>query len=112
MDYTTPTSIISSVGDLLRKRLPSEKQALIEHIAELEALRYPLAEEVVKQHKIVAEVKRQMLHPKDKEFTELDRNVMLDAHIAVIRRDYELLVKLDELIRDRMELTKTILTLL
>lgn len=111
MDYETPSAIIAKIGKYLGKELPDDKQALIKHIKGLESLRFELLEATVEQHKLVAEMKRKMLHPKDKDYTELDRNVMLDAHIAIIRKDYEFLLNLSELIRDRIELTKLLLTL-
>lgn len=110
MDYETPIEIIKKVGALLAQEIPTEKPALIKHLTKLEALRFDLAHEVAEHHKIYAEQRRRMLHPKDKEFTELDRNVMLDAHVSAVRKDYEFLSELQEIVRDRIELSKTILT--
>lgn len=109
MDYEQPTEIIKKVGTYLNVPLP--KNNLESYLCELESIRFTLAETVTDWHKQVAEMKARMLHPKDKDMTELDRNVMLEAHIAVIRKDYELLVKLEDLIKDRIELGKIILTL-
>jgi hypothetical protein len=36
---------------------------------------------------------------------------MLDAHIGIVRQDYEFLCKLEELVRDRLEFGKLLLTL-
>lgn len=109
MEYNTPTAIIAKVGRYLGKALPDDREALIKHIKGLEALRFELAEAVAEQHKLVAEMKQRMLHPKDKDYTELDRNVMLDAHISVIRKDYEFLVEIQTIIRDRIDLAKLLL---
>lgn len=111
MDYSSPTEIMRRVGIYLSKAMPTNKEKLADHLVGLEACRYELAEKTVEWHQTVAEVKNRMLHPKDKDLTELDRNVMLESHVAVIRKDYELLVKLDELIRDRIELGKLLLQL-
>lgn len=91
--------------------MPIERTRLIDHLQGLEATRYELAKATVEWHQLVAEYKNRMLHPKDKEMTELDRVTMLDAHVAVVRKDYELLCKLEELVKDRMELGKQLLQL-
>lgn len=111
MDYQAPTELIKKVGKFLGRELPEEKTALINHIKGLEALRYELAEATAEQHRIVVDMRRKMLHPKDKEFTELDRNVMLDAHVSVLKKDLEFLLSLQEIIRDRIELAKVLLTI-
>lgn len=112
MDYQSPTPIIKRVGIYLNNAMPLSRSKLIDHLQGLEATRKELAEAVVDWHLKVAKSKNQMLHPKDKDLTELDRTVMLEAHISVIRRDYEFLVKLEELVKDRIELAKVMLPML
>lgn len=111
MDYESPIEVLSRVGRYLRVPLPDEHRTLTAHLRSLEATRYDLAEATAEWHSKVAVYKNRMLHPKDKELTELDRNVMLDAHVSVVRKDYEFLCKLEELVKDRIELGKILLTL-
>jgi len=91
--------------------MPTFRPKLVDHLQSLEACRYELAKAVVEWHKQVAEMKNRMLHPKDPMLTELDRTTMLDAHVSIVRKDYELLVKLEEIVRDRIELGKILLQL-
>jgi len=111
-DYQSPTEVLKRCGIYLGVALPGGKQKLIDHLKGMEACRFELAKKTAEWHRLVAEQKNRMLHPKDKDLTELDRNTMLEAHVAVVRQDYELLVKLDELIKERLELGKLLLTLL
>lgn len=92
--------------------MPSGKEKLVDELRCLDACRYELAKKSAEWHRVLAEQKNRMLHPKDKDMTELDRNVMLDAHVAVVRQDYEFLCKLEELVKDRIELGKLLLTFL
>jgi hypothetical protein len=111
MDYESPIGIIKRVGVYLGVSMPTDKKRLISELQGLEACRFDLAQKTAEWHCKVAEYRNRMLHPKDKDMTELDRTTMLDAHVAVVRKDYELLCKLEELVRDRIELGKTLLTL-
>lgn len=110
MEYQPPTEIMGRVGAYLRTPIPTNKKQLISELVGLEACRYDLAKDVVEWHSLLANKKRQMLHPKDKDLTELDRTVMLDANVSVIRQDYEFLVKLEELVKERIDLGKDLLT--
>lgn len=108
--YEPPTEIIKRVGIYLSNAMPDGKDKLVAHLRGLEATRYKLAEATADWLQLLHEKKNQMLHPKDKELTEMDRRVMLNASIAIIERDYEFLCKLDVLVKDRIELGKLFLT--
>ena len=111
MEYQSPTEIIRRVGVYLSAVMPTDQKKLVDELVGLEACRFELAKMTAEWHMLLADKKRQVLHPKDKDLTELDRNVMLDANVSVIRSDYEFLVKLEELVKDRIELGKVLLTL-
>ena len=100
MDYVTPSEIISKVGQYLQETLT------VDNVKELEKLRFELAEKKNEWLQKLHERENQMLHPKDKELTELDRKTMLNASVAVIRRDYEFLKDLDRIVEQRIELFK------
>lgn len=111
MEYESPTEIIKRVGGYLSTPLSLDTVVLIDQLTGLEACRFELADKTTEWHQHVAEYRNRMLHPKDKDMTELDRNVMLDAHVAVVRKDYEFLCKLEELVRERLQMGKLLLTL-
>jgi len=111
-DYESPTEVMKRCGVYLGVTMPDSKVKLIAHLRGIEACRFDLVKAITEWHRLVAEHRNRMLHPKDKELTELDRNTMLEAHVAVVRQDYEFLVKLDELIVDRIALGRQLLTLL
>lgn len=71
-------------------------------------LRAELADKKNEWLQMLHEKENQMLWPKDKDKTELDRRVMLNASVAVIRRDYEFLKDLDRLVEQRIELFKVL----
>lgn len=97
---TTPNEIIAKVGTYLRQPLEGDIRA---QLVGLESLRFELAEVRTDQLQLLHEKENQMLFPKDKDFTELDRKVRLNASVVVVRKDYELLLKLEELIKERLE---------
>lgn len=105
--YESPNEIIRRVGVFLREPIPEVD--IEDHLSGLEALRFDLAEATVDWQRLLAEKKNQMLHPKDKELTDMDRKVMLNASIAVIERDYEFLLRLEGLVSDRLDLGKMFL---
>lgn len=100
MNNTTPNEILAKVGAYLRQPLEGDIRT---QLVSLESLRFELAEVRTDQLQLLHEKQNQMLYPKDKDFTELDRKVRLNASVAVINRDYELLVKVEELIKERLE---------
>lgn len=111
MEYQSPTEILRRLGLYLGVTMPTSGERLVAHLQALEACRFDLAKKAAEWHKLTSEYRSRMLHPKDKDLTELDRTTMLDAHVAVVRQDYELLCKLEEIVRDRIELGKLLLTL-
>lgn len=77
-------------------------------IDELRSLRVELAEAVVDARQLLLEKRRQMLWPKDKELTELDRKTRLDGDVAMYERNYEFLYRLEEIAKEKLELYKTV----
>lgn len=111
MEYQSPTGIMKRVGVYMSVAMPTNKSKLAGHLLGLDGCRFDLALKAVEWHMLLADKKRQVLHPKDKDLTELDRTVMLEANVSIIRSDYEFLIRLEELVKDRIELGKTLLTL-
>lgn len=101
--------IVSRVGALLREpiRLP-DKQRELQLIA-IEALSFELLEVRVDWQMLLAEKKSQYLHPKDKDLTEMDRKISLNASLANIERDCSFLTGLEKLVEQRIQLGKALL---
>jgi len=100
--YESPSEVIHSVAKFLGEPLPDKAPELLAHLKGLEATRLKLGEARVDWHKLLHEKESQMLHPKDANFTEMDRKVMLNASVAVIRRDYDYLLTMEKLIEERL----------
>ena len=102
-DYVSPP-IIHEVAELLGVPIPEDD--LDAHIIALNALQYAVAVNTVDSLKLLYEKKKQILFPRDipnMKMTELDRTTRLNADTAVLQRDYELLTKIELLIKDRIE---------
>lgn len=110
--YESPNEVIHRVSGFLGNPLPQTVSELQKHLIGLEACRLQLAEAKVDWHKLLHEKESQMLHPKDAMFTEMDRKVMLNASVAVIRRDYDYLVTIEQLIQERLAFGRELWTTL
>lgn len=108
--YDSPTEVFRVVGRYLSEPLRyKDKEALKLDLVDLDAVRMKLSEARVDWLKLLHEKESQMLHPKDKDLTEMDRKVMLNASVAVIKRDYEFLVSLEKLVEERLALGRELL---
>ena len=100
--YIPPVQTIRNIGEILRYEMPRETAEMLLQIRTLEAMRYELNVDICDWGRMLAEKRAQMLHPKDKELTELDRKTMLHASVAVIERDFDFLCNLQPLVEDRL----------
>lgn len=57
----------------------------------------------------LCKAREQYRHPKDKELTDFDRKTMLEASVAEIQADYELVRGLEELVGERVDLLKLLI---
>jgi len=96
--------IVNKISPLLQQTISKE------NVIKLEALRFDLVELIVDKGQELAERRKQMLWPKGEEkMTELDRKIRLDADTAQIERDYQLLVKVEQVISERIQLARVFL---
>ena len=107
MDYVSPNSIIAKIGLILREPIPDD---ITEHIKNIESNLFELIEAKVETHRFLQEKKNQMLHPKDKDLTELDRNIRLNASVAVIQKDYDFVCEVHSLALRRLDICVLLLT--
>lgn len=109
-DNAKALTIIAKVGAVLRQPLVySEPKSVKAALTALECLSVDLLEARVEWQQLLDEKKSQYLHPKDKDLTEMDRKISLNASLANITRDYEFLVGLEKLVAQRMELGRALL---
>ncbi len=111
MDYQPPQKLYADISRYLGEPLPSDLKALQAHLIGLESTRLQLAKSRSEWLRMLHEKENQMLYPKDKEKTELDRKTMLNASVANIRQDYEFMTRLEELVDSRLSFGITLLSL-
>lgn len=63
-------------------------------------LRLEILDKRVEARRELQQKRRMMLYPKDKDMTELDRKTRLDADCAELERDYELLLGIENLLKE------------
>lgn len=102
MEYQEPLALYNKLREYLSIPLPKKK--LFEHLSELDAIRYELAEERSKALQALCERKAKSLYPKENDKTDLDRKVMLDGFTAEMQRIYEFLASLEQIVSDRLKL--------
>jgi hypothetical protein len=51
----------------------------------------------------------QYLHPKDSQYTDMDRKIMLDANVSDAQAEYEQALALEEALKQRVGIIQTLL---
>lgn len=69
---------------------------------ELEALREPLLRLRTDKYVELTQAREKVRHPKDKDLTDWDRRVMNDAMVAELQAEYDYLLGLEELVKERI----------
>ena len=101
--------IVTRIRPFLSEELPLAQGALRSHLTGLESLRLALAEARVEALVELHTKRRQMLWPKDKEMTELDRKTRLDGDVAVYERNHLFLEQLEQLVKEHIDLGKLLI---
>lgn len=91
MEYKE-SEIISKLSPLLQQLVPP--------IDKIQLLRLELARAIAESDELLAIKRRQMLWPKDKEMTELDRKIRLRGDVSQIERENTLLHLVWEIVAD------------
>lgn len=102
-------SIIDLVSEELNKDIPIDRSGLISALMVLEKLREPLLKARVAAQTDLYTKRMQYLHPKDKDFTDMDRKVQLDANTNEYQAKADLLLGLEELLKDRYLVIKLLI---
>lgn len=98
MNYT---DIIRDCKAFLSQPIPISESDLETALIASEALRLPILEARVAAQTDLSLKRRQYLHPRDKDFTNLDREIMLAANTTEPTELFELLRGLEYLLKDR-----------
>lgn len=98
MDYLT---IIKRSNEFLDKDIPISESDLETALIDCERLRKDILNVRIDAQIELAKKRGQYLHPKDRDLTELDRKIMLDAHTTTELQRFELLLGLELLLKDR-----------
>lgn len=69
---------------------------------ELNTLREPLLRLRTDKYVELTQAREKCRHPKDKELTDWDRRVMNDAMVAELQAEYDYLLGLEELVKERI----------
>lgn len=68
----------------------------------LEQLREPLLKLRTDKYVELTNAREKCRHPKDKDLTDWDRRVMNDAMVATLQAEYDYLLGLEELVKERI----------
>lgn len=75
----------------------------------LEKLRYEVSMTRVEWHEKLLNERERLRMPKDAKFTEFDRKSISEASTSAIERDYEFLIAIELIIKERLELGQVLL---
>lgn len=100
---------IASLKSLLGKKLPAERDALKDIVRELEMRFITTIELRVQAHANLLNKRLQYLHPKDAQYTDMDRKIMLDANTSAEQAAYDLHAGMEEALRQRIEVIQVLL---
>jgi hypothetical protein len=98
----TNNARIVHVLALLKEELPKDVQGLAKALREAEVCFIPTVEARINAQTKLYEERLRLRHPKDKELTDWDRKIMLDAHTSEIQAEYELLASLEKALEQRI----------
>lgn len=102
--------IKAQISDILSQPLPNTKDDIIASLNASMSLTEPiLTARCTVQAKWLTERER-LRHPKDlKQFTDLDRTIMLDAAVADLQKEYNELKGLEDLLNRRIAVLSSLL---
>ena len=94
----------------LSKRLPDNRIELEVVLRDAESRCIGvLTDQLVSQTTLLLK-RQQFIHPKDKDFTDLDRKIQLDSFTSEYQAEFDELAGLEKLLEQRIEVIKTLLS--
>lgn len=108
--YYPPVDLYQRINPLLQDPLSTTSiETLAAQLASIEAVRYELSYKRCEWLEMLLRERDRARMPKDKEYTDFDRKTMLEANTSVIEQDYQFLVSLEEIVKERIALGMIIL---
>ena len=101
--------IIADCRRVLNAGVPDTAAGLTSALKGTLRLREQTLSARVEAQRVLATKRELARHPKDKEFTDLDRGVMLEAAVADYAADFELLSGLETLLGERLKVLNSLL---
>lgn len=98
---THSLTILDKVQDFLQQDIPTDKKSLHSQLNTISKLRLSLVNYNAEAKVQFLKSQEKYRHPKDKNYTDWDRKIMLNDLIATEQKDYELSLSLLELLSDR-----------
>lgn len=92
------------LSDILQQDVPNSISGLKKHLAACVKLVSPVLQARCTLQCQLASEKNRLRMPKDKEYTDFDRQIMLDAAVADLQQDYELFKGYEAALLQRIEI--------
>lgn len=102
-------TLIAEIRTVLSKDLPTQPFTIKSELSACMKLSEPLLSARVTAQTILAEKGFQFRRPKDKEYTDFDRKIMLEGDLAPFMANYELLTGLETLLGERIKVLSSLL---
>lgn len=100
---------IKTVSSILHCRLPENEKALRNSLRDAEGVFIQTIEEKAAAHRVLLQKRMQFRHPKDKEYTDFDRTILLEGNIAEHIEAYELFAGMEKALEQRISVIKALL---
>lgn len=94
---------------LLDDGLPTSASQLKDRLRETERAYVRAVEARVEAHAELQNARLRYLHPKDKDMTDFDRKVQLEANTSDLQAEYELLAGIEKALEQRISVIQTLL---
>jgi len=95
------TTIIDKVSDFLQQSLPDTKPKELTFKDDIIKLRLEVLRLQVDARAVLVLQRERNRHPKDKNYTDLDRGIMLESAVAEYQKEYDTLHGLSDLLSSR-----------
>lgn len=111
MEYESPYELFKQVGEYVSSPLGIAPDALVAESLEAQQLQLKLANVLRELHYTLNTRRMAAKQPKDKYITDLDREVEIKGATAQLQADYEFIITLQEIIKERLDTTRQWLTM-
>jgi hypothetical protein len=110
INYETPIELFAKTGDAMREPLDYENSSnLMKQLSTAQSIRFELSNARCQWYSKLVEARERVRMPKDKEYTDLDRKILLEASTARIEEDYRFLLALEDIVSAYIGLGQTFL---